>query len=314
MLHNGALVLLAYGKGPSGTYRDACSTYRLNGGTWERMGMPAAESVDLLLAVKGGELWRMGRTAERWNGSSWETGVRFPASYFGGYRIKEACAGMNGEFFLVLRDEDNKDHLACAPSDGELRWLKGTAEAAVFKYGLYDPFCDKDGSLYVDHAGSLLHFTAMDFDYAADGYPTKDEKAREVYTFFTAAVSGSGTATERFGAANKKYVGSRSEEDYLALEKAYESGLKWHVDAIAGMKALGIEENRNRLYDAFLSALEAGKDQLYYQWKMAEAIHAGGDFTAYSEDLMEANGRQVAAIAALDEATNGYATRNGIMP
>lgn len=311
--HNGALVLLVNGKGASGTYRDGKLAYRRTTDGWEPLGASANGTLDVLLST-GQELYRLGRTAERWTGTAWESAFTFDGNWLDGDRITSACAGAQGELYVVLTDSDHQDHLACATPDGGLRLLHGSREKARFQRGLYDLFCDSDGVLHLTEASDPLRFTDADFDFGDDGYPSRDEKAREMHRLFTALSGQHGAVMEPFGTAYVNYSRTQSEADHKAFEKAYGRAISWHTAAIDSMKALGIAPGRNRLYDAFLASLEAGSDQAYYQWKIAEAVHAQGDIGPPSTKLTEANHRNAAAVAAMQEAIKGYAARNGLAP
>jgi hypothetical protein len=309
LVHDGKLVLLAYGRGPSGTYRDASGAFRRTGDSWERMGAPAGGTTGMLITAADGTVWRLGRVAERWNGTQWEEGFPFANSSFDGYRITDACPGANGLLYLVLQDEDSKAHLACWPGSGGMLWLKGTPGSSKFDYGVYDLFVDEEAVL---HANGKERYPFVDFDYATDGYPTRDDQARQVFDLFNAQIAAHGPISDRFLSANAAFNTSRTEADFQALTKATNDAMAWFSAAIEEAQNTGVGEKRNRLYDAHVAAITAGKDQTHYMFKMSEAIHNGTDFLAYSKDLTDANGRQVRAIEAMDLAAKSYVTRNGL--
>ena len=306
-VHDAGLVMLAYGRGPSGNYSDASSAFLLKEGGWERMGVPAAENTDLLFTGADGALWRMGRVAERWSASGWARGFTFDHSSSTGYRITDASPGTKGELYLVLQGPGSKDHLACWPGSGDLLWLKGTPQTAMFQYGAYDLFVDAEG---VVHVNDKERYTFADFDFAADGYPTRDDKAREVFDLFNAQTAAYKTVSDPFLEAYSAFNTSKSASDFQQLTKAADKAQDWFSTAIVQLEGLGIGPTRNRLYDAQLAMMKAMKDQQHYMYLQSEALHKGTDFMAPSKDLMDANRRQVNAIEAMEKATKGYAARN----
>ncbi len=301
--------MLAYGRGPSGNYSDASSAFLLKEGAWERMGAPAAENTDLLLTGADGTLWRMGKVAERWSASGWDRGFTFDHSSSTGYRITDVSPGTKGELFLVLRGPGSKDHLACWPGSGDALWLKGTPQTAKFEYGTYDLFVDAEG---VVHVNDKERYTFTDFDFAADGYPTRDDKAREVFDLFKAQTAAYRSVSDPFLEAHSAYITSNSASDLQAVAAASAKCDAWYSTAIAQLEGLGIGPKRNRLYDAQLAMMKAMKDQQHSMYQISKAIHDGTDYMAHSDAQMDANRRQINAIEAMEKATKGYAARNGI--
>lgn len=301
----GSIVVLV--DSPSGDH-----TYRLAEGAWTAMGAVASESMALLRSGPDGSLWRLGRAAERWDGAAWEEVFTFPNSSLDGFRIDEACVGANGELYVVLEDQDYKDHLAYWPGHGSMGWYKGDPEQARFKYGLVDLFRDRDGALRLESAGEMMRFTLADFDYETDGYPSRDDRAREVLDLFDAFKQPYKELSLELVRLGKAMEASGSESDVLTYKDKAQETMVWASQATERMKALGLQPGRNRLYDANVAFLDALHDYVFLDYKRAEALQAGNLDADLLDAWMKSNTRLQIAFGEVQEEATAYTGRNGL--
>lgn len=312
LVHDGTVVLLVYGKGPSGTYRDGSIAYRLAGGTWDPMGAPPGASVDQLLPAGARLLWRMGRVAEYWDGAAWQEGFTFKNSSLDGYRIARACAGPEGDLYVVLTDKDNDDHLARATRSRGLSWYKGNEQTSKFKYGLYDPFVDTDGALRLTMAGEALRFTQADFTFDTDGYPEKDEMVHPVHLAYKASVPTYNSFSRELVRLDSVMGATNAKADMLAYKDKAQEAMVWCTATINQLKALSVGPKRNRLHDALLEFLQTFHDHLYLDYRSAEALLEGGLDDEQKQRWMRSSTAMQIAFNNLKQAEADYPRRNGL--
>jgi len=310
-----------------GALGDGTAVYRFANGSWQAMGgaldglhvdhFVRLSEGTLVCNVRRGAYSSSTTALYRWNGQAWEP---LPGASIKAKRdVEDLCAGPDGRLYLLIEAADEKDRpqrLACW-HNGTLRWYKGTEETALQKnfsgnLNLYQLACDRTGLLHARDYGKQRTYPAADFDFEADGYPTRDDKAREVFDLFNAQMNGHQTASAPFLKAHSNFNTSKSASDLELLTKATNAGQAWYRTAIEQLEALGVAPKRNRLYDAQLAAMKAGKDQQHYMYLVAVAMHMGTDYMDHSKNLMDANRRQVNAIEAMENAAKGYPSRNGV--
>ncbi|MCB0786653.1 MAG: hypothetical protein KDC02_20900 [Flavobacteriales bacterium] len=312
-VHDGMVVLLVDGKGPSGTYRDGSIVYHLEGGgAWAPMGPPCEGSADLLLTVAPGVLWRLGSVAEYWDGMAWQQGFTFPNSSLDGYRIARACSGAEGDLYVVLTDKDNDDHLARATRTRGLSWYKGNEQTSKFEYGLYDPFLDADGALRLTMSGQALRFTKADFSFGSDGYPEKDEMARAVHLAYKATVPTFNSFSRQLVHLDSVMSATAAKADVQAYKDKAQEAMVWCTATMDQLQALNVGPKRNRLHDALLEFLQLFHDQLYLNYRASEALLDGQLDEAQMQRWSRSYTAMQIAFNNLKQEEADYPRRNGL--
>lgn len=297
---------------------DGTGVQRFANGSWQAMGgaldglhvdhFVRLSDGTLVCNVRRGSYSSSTTALYRWNGQAWEPlpGARVKAKR----DVEDLCAGPDGRLYVLIEaadEEDRPQRLACW-HNGALRWYKGT-EAAALQSGisgnlnLYQLACDRTGLLHARDYSKQRTYPAADFEWEADGYPTRDAEALKVLLHYQADEAAYAEKTDHMFKLFGKYFTGQVPEDQTQLNGYWTTVLDpWLRDAMGRLAALGLKPGTNRLYDSYGALLRATQESYHAMNDMAaEGRRTGGQSSPEMIDRAKNTGN--ANMAAMEHHT-----------